>query len=117
MNILGISYSMHESAACLVQDGELVFACAEERLSRRKQDASFPVLAIQAALKRGGLNPEDVDHVAIGWPRPAGTYAHNLKLLLTGKHPSSAMRWERLLIGFAYGQRHRGGELDYIRAF
>ena len=106
MNILGISYSMHESAACLVQDGKLVFACAEERLSRRKQDASFPVLAIQAALKHGGLDPEDVDHVAIGWPRPAGTYAHNLKLLLTGKWANSPTRWERLLIGFAQSQRH-----------
>ena len=117
MNILGISYSMHESAACLVQDGKLVFACAEERLSRRKQDASFPVLAIKAALKHGGLKPEDVDHVAIGWPKPAGTYAHNLKLLLTGKWANSPHRWERLVIGFAQSQRHRGGELDYIRAF
>jgi len=117
MNILGISYSMHESAACLVQDGKLVFACAEERLSRRKQDASFPVLAIQAALKHGGLDPEDVDHVAIGWPRPAGTYAHNLKLLLTGKWANSPTRWERLLIGFAQSQRHRGGSLDFTRAF
>ena len=117
MNILGISYSMHESAACLLQDGKLVFACAEERLSRRKQDASFPVLAIQAALKHAGLKMQDVDHVAIGWPRPAETYAHNLKLLLTGKWASSPMRWERLLIGFAQNQRHRGGELDFIRAF
>lgn len=117
MNILGISYSMHESAACLVQDGRLVFACAEERLSRRKQDASFPVLAIQAALKHAGLKPEDVDHVAIGWPRPTETYAHNLKLLLTGQWTNSPMRWERLLIGFAQNQRHRGGELDFIRAF
>jgi len=74
---------MHESATCLVQDGKLTFACAEERLSRRKQDASFPVLAIQAALRHGGLKMQDIDHVAIGWPRPAETYAHNLKLLLT----------------------------------
>ncbi len=116
MNILGISYSMHESAACLVQDGKLVFACAEERLSRRKQDSSFPILAIQAALKHGGLKPEDVDHVAIGWPR-FGTYAHNLKLLLTGKWANSPMRWERLLLGYAHSRRHRGGELDFIRAF
>jgi carbamoyltransferase len=117
MNILGISYSMHESAACLLQNGELVFACAEERLSRRKQDASFPVLAIRAALKHGGLKMEDIDHVAIGWPRPIKTYAHNVKLLLTGKWANSQMRWERLLLGFAHGQRHRGGELDFIRAF
>src|SRR5438270_13915807 len=111
MNILGISFSIHESAACLLQDGELVFACAEERLSRHKQDASFPVLAIREALKYGGLKPEDIDHVAIGWPKPAKTYSHNLKLLLTGKWASSLTRWERLLVGYAQGQRHRGGEL------
>src|SRR5437879_8048623 len=68
MNILGITFGFHESAACLVQDGKLVFACAEERLSRKKQDSSFPVRAIQAALDSGGLKPSDVDHVAIGWP-------------------------------------------------
>src|ERR1043166_10219640 len=105
MNILGISYSMHESAACLLQDGKLVFACAEERLSRRKQDASFPVLAIQAALKHAGLKTQDVDHVAIGWPRPAETYAHNLKLLLTGKWASFPMRWGRLPNRFVHDQR------------
>ena len=83
---------MHESAACLLQDGKLVFACAEERLSRRKQDAGFPVLAIQAALKHGGLKPGDVDHVAIGWPRPRETYAHNVRLLLSGRWVNSPMR-------------------------
>ncbi len=46
MNILGIGYRMHESSACLVRDGELIFASAEERISRKKQDASFPVQAI-----------------------------------------------------------------------
>ena len=42
MNILGIGYSMHESSACLVRDRELIFASAEERISRKKQDASVP---------------------------------------------------------------------------
>ncbi len=117
MNILGISFSMHESAACLVQDGRLEFACAEERLSRRKQDAGFPVLAIEAALKSANLQIQDIDHIAIGWPRPSETYAHDLKLLLTGKWASSRSRWEKLVVGFAKQQRHRGGELDFIRAF
>ena len=85
-------------------------------LAGASKTLSFPVLAIWAALKHGGLDPEDVDHVAIGWPRPAGTYAHNLKLLLTGKW-AIPTRWERLLIGFAQSQRHRGGALDFTRAF
>ena len=46
MNVLGVSYSWHESAACLVQDDTIRFACAEERLSGVKQDVRFPVLAI-----------------------------------------------------------------------
>jgi carbamoyltransferase len=117
MNILGITCGFHESAVCLLQDSKLVFACAEERLSRRKQDSSFPVLAIQAALKHGGLKPQDLDHIAFAWPRPHETHVHNLKLLLTGKWASSLQRWERLLLGFAQNQRHRGGELDFIRAF
>src|SRR5262245_58015476 len=117
MNILGISYSLHESAACLVQDGRLIFACAEERLTRKKQDASFPLQAIHAALDFAGLKAVDIDHVAVGWSRPSKTYSHNLKLLLTGKWPASRMRWEKLLVQFAQSQRHGGGALDFIRAF
>ena len=51
MIILGLNYSqMHDSSACLVQDGELLFAVAEERISRVKHDARFPALAIRACL-------------------------------------------------------------------
>jgi carbamoyltransferase len=117
MNILGISYSMHESSACLVQDGELVFAVAEERLSRKNKDGSFPVRAIRAALEFGGLTPADVDHVAISWPKPNVTFRHNLKLILKGTWPRSWQRWERLMAGLAKDMRHRGGALDYGRAF
>jgi carbamoyltransferase len=55
--------------------------------------------------------------VAIGWPRPIETYRHDLKLILTRKMPSSVIRWQRLLLGFAREQHRRGGELDLIRAF
>ena len=118
MNIVGINSSgTHESGACLLRDGELVFACAEERLSRKKQDSAFPVRAIQAALDFGGLKPSDVDHVAFSWPRPREVYAHDLKLLFSGQWPASAMRWQRLALGLVKAQHHRGGELDYLRAF
>ena len=51
MITLGLNYSqMHDSSACLVRDGELLFAVAEERISRVKHDARFPSLAIQACL-------------------------------------------------------------------
>ncbi len=43
MITLGINYSqMHDSSACIVRDGELLFAVAEERISRLKHDAGFP---------------------------------------------------------------------------
>ncbi|GAB5409463.1 MAG: hypothetical protein BalsKO_18280 [Balneolaceae bacterium] len=47
MNILGISAFYHDSAACLVQNGKIVAAAQEERFTRKKQDASFPVHGTQ----------------------------------------------------------------------
>jgi carbamoyltransferase len=46
MNILGISAYYHDSAACLFQDGKLVFACEEEKFTGIKHDSSFPINAI-----------------------------------------------------------------------
>jgi carbamoyltransferase len=118
MNIVGISYSgNHESAACLVQDGRLVFACAEERLSRVKLDGSFPVRAIQAALEFAGLGLKDVDQVAINWPHSMRARVHDLRLMLTGQWPVNMARLERLAIGMLSSMRHRGGALDVERAF
>ena len=47
MNIIGISAYYHDSAACLFQDGKLVFACEEEKFTGIKHDSSFPVNAIK----------------------------------------------------------------------
>ncbi len=63
MNILGLSFYYHDSAAALVQDGKLVAAIAEERISRVKHDSGFPSLAIEWALKEGGIAIHDVDYV------------------------------------------------------
>jgi carbamoyltransferase len=63
MKILGISAHYHDSAAALVVDGVPVCAVQEERLSRRKNDASFPTGAIEWCLNHGGLEPEDLDAV------------------------------------------------------
>ena len=64
MNILGISAYYHDSAACLVRDGEIVAAAQEERFSRRKHDHGFPQQAVDFCLDHGGLNPQDLDLVA-----------------------------------------------------
>ena len=67
--VLGVSPS-HDASACLFQDGKLVAAISEERLSRVKGDGfKFPQLAIDAVLKMARLTRRDVDHVATtyGW--------------------------------------------------
>ena len=63
MNILGISAFYHDSAACLVQDGEITAAAQEERFTRKKHDASFPHKAVEYCLQEGGIRVEDLDYV------------------------------------------------------
>lgn len=63
MNILGISAYYHDSAACLVSDGQLVAAAQEERFTRKKHDPGFPACAARYCLRAGGLCPADVDYV------------------------------------------------------
>ena len=63
MKILGISAHYHDSAAALVVDGVPVCAIQEERLSRRKHDAAFPLSAIEWCLDDAGLEPGDLDAV------------------------------------------------------
>ena len=69
MKLLGISAHYHDSAAALVIDGMPVCAVQEERLSRRKNDAAFPLLAIDWCLNQAGLEPGDLDAVVF-YERP-----------------------------------------------
>jgi len=64
VNIIGVSAYYHDSAACLVQDGEIKAAAQEERFSRKKHDHRFPSGAFRYCLEAGGLKgPEEVDYV------------------------------------------------------
>ena len=63
MNILGISCFYHDSAACLVRDGKIAGAVQEERFSRRKHDADFPLCAAEWCLRAAGLNAADLDYL------------------------------------------------------
>ena len=67
MLIVGINSSGYVSSAAVVVDGELVFACAEERLDRRKFSKYFPMNAIRAGLEHVGARWSDVDCFAIGF--------------------------------------------------
>ncbi len=64
VNILGISAFYHDSAACLLKDGEIIACAQEERFSRRKHDFDFPKQAIDYCLKEGRITIEDLDYVA-----------------------------------------------------
>jgi carbamoyltransferase len=64
MHILGISAFYHDSAACLVTDGEIVAAAQEERFTRKKFDAGFPARAVRYCLEEGKIGLQDLAYVA-----------------------------------------------------
>ena len=67
MIILGLNAFHADAAACLLVDGKVVSAVAEERLGlRRKHFAGFPAAAIRHVLTAGGISIRDVDVVAVG---------------------------------------------------
>ena len=63
MYILGISAYYHDSAACLIDDGEIIAAAQEERFTRIKYDANFPVNAITYCLDEVNLKPDKIDYI------------------------------------------------------
>ena len=115
---LGINYSqMHDSSACLTRDGETVFAVAEERLTRAKHDARFPVQAIRACLDFACLRPDELDYVCFGWSAPGALFAHDLGCYVRGKRPVS---YQNLLNSTRYflSMRHqRGGQKRFTYHF
>jgi carbamoyltransferase len=66
MLILGLNMFHADASAAIVQDGEVVFAIAEERLNRAKHYGGFPALAVRACLDAVGAKITDIDHVAVG---------------------------------------------------
>jgi len=64
MNILGISAFYHDSACCLVRDGNIVAAAQEERFTRKKHDSGFPSHAVEYCLSEGGVSASDIDFVS-----------------------------------------------------
>src|SRR5215471_1299218 len=64
MRFLGISAFYHDSAAALVQDGEILAAAQEERFTRKKHDPGFPHRAVDYCLAEAGVSLPDIDYVA-----------------------------------------------------
>jgi carbamoyltransferase len=63
VHILGISAFYHDSAACLVRDGEIVAAAQEERFTRKKHDPGFPHRAVEYCLQEGGIGIRDLKYI------------------------------------------------------
>src|SRR5437868_6303628 len=82
VNILGISAFYHDSAACLVRDGEIIAAAQEERFTRKKHDESFPDSAIDFCLEFGGISRDDIDHVAF-YDKPLLTFERLLETYIS----------------------------------
>lgn len=78
MHILGVSAYYHDAAAALVRDGEVVAAAQEERFTRIKNDAAFPVRALQHCLELGGIGPGEVDAV-VYYEKPLTSFVRVLK--------------------------------------
>ena len=118
MITLGLNYSqMHDSSACLVRDGELLFAVAEERISRVKHDARFPSHAIRACLEFGNIRADQVDEVCVGWQTPGATFRHDLGLYATGRWPISYLNLLNSTRHFASMRHQNGGGNPFAREF
>jgi carbamoyltransferase len=81
MNILGISAFYHDSAAALLRDGRIVAAAQEERFTRKKHDAAFPMQAVRYCLAEGGVGKQELDAVAF-YDKPITKFARILQTYL-----------------------------------
>jgi carbamoyltransferase len=106
MRILGISAHYHDSAAALLIDGVPVAAVEEERLSRRKNDAAFPLAAIGWCLESAGLEPGDLDAVVF-YEKPMLKFARILTTVLRA--------FPRSRGAFVHAMRNALGEKVWVK--
>src|ERR1051326_7822616 len=81
MDVLGISAFYHDSAACLLRDGEIVAAAQEERFSRKKHDARFPGRAVRFCLQQGSVPLERLKYVVF-YDKPMVKFERHLEAYL-----------------------------------
>lgn len=96
MHILGINTYHADAAACVVSDGRVVAAVAEERLgARRKHFAGFPAQAIRSVLDMGGISMADVSYLAVG-------------------HDPRVHRWRKIAYAAMHPVRSVGSAVTYL---
>jgi carbamoyltransferase len=81
MKILGISAYYHDSAAALIDEGRVIAAAQEERFTRKKHDARFPLQASRYCLESQNLTLADVDAV-VYYEKPLLTFERLLETYL-----------------------------------
>ncbi|HXY23816.1 MAG TPA: carbamoyltransferase [Candidatus Acidoferrum sp.] len=118
MLTLGINYSqMHDSSACIVRDGELLFAVAEERISRAKHDARFPRNAIAACLEFAKVRAEQLDEVCFGWQTAGPVFRHDLKCFAAGKMPLTYLTGLNSTLHFLSMWHQQSGAKKFAQQF
>lgn len=82
MYILGISAFYHDSAACIISDGQIIAAAQEERFTRKKHDFNFPINAINFCLDYVGISSDELEYVAF-YDKPFLKFERILETYLT----------------------------------
>ncbi len=93
--ILGLSCFYHDSAACLLQGGQIVAAAQEERFTRKKHDPRFPKNAVEYCLAAAGIAINDIDHL-VYYDKPLLTFERLLMSYLTTA-PRGLRSWLRAM--------------------
>ena len=106
MKILGLSAFYHDSAAALLVDGMPLVAVQEERLSRRKNDATFPIGAIEYCLDAAGLEPEDL---------AANVFYERPKLKIERVLTTALRTFPRSWRSFPHAMKNMLGEKAWVR--
>jgi len=118
MLTLGINYSqMHDSSACIVRDGELLFAVAEERISRAKHDARFPRNAIAVCLEFAKVHADQLDEVCFGWQTAGPVFRHDLKCFAAGKMPLTYLTGLNSTLHFLSMWHQQSGAKKFAQQF
>jgi len=118
MLTLGINYSqMHDSSACIVRDGDLLFAVAEERISRVKHDAGFPKNAIRMCLDFANVQAEQLDEVCFGWQTAGPVFRHDLKCYASGKMPLTYLNGLNSTLHFLSMWHQESGAKKFAQQF
>ena len=97
IHILGISAFYHDSAACLVRDGQIVAAAQEERFTRVKHDPGFPRNAIHYCLEEAGIAARDLDYVGF-YDKPLLTFERLLETHLGTVPKGIRLFWKTMSV-------------------